>query len=186
MSRVLVLAVVLGAGLAAVTAQVSPQVPAIQAGPSDYLLFRFFFIHVMSVESAADNLKANGRDDAAARSKFRDAAKLTDAEAELLKSVAARCNADLEAHARTEVAAAVQNVKAQYPGVARASELPPAAAAQLNAVQARHEKIVADHVQALKSGLGPDRFQKLYEFVRGTEAPRIKEGPIPRPQARQK
>jgi len=182
----LLLAAVLLAGLVPVAAQVFPKVPTVQAGPSDYLLFRFFFIHVMSVESAADNLKANGRDDTAARSKFRDAAKLTDAEAELLKSTAARCNEDLETHARTEVAAAVQNIKAQHPGILRASDLPPAAAAQLNAVQARHEKIVADHVQALKSALGPDRFQKLYEFVRGTEAPRIKEGPIPLPQARQK
>lgn len=185
MPRVLLLAAVLVAGLAPVTAQVSPKAPAIQAGPSDYLLFRFFFIHVMSVESAADNLKANGRDDTAARSKFRDAAKLTGAEAELLKSVAGRCLADLEAHARTEVAAAVQNIKAQHPGILRASDLPPAAAAQLDAVQARHEEIVADHVQALKSALGAGRFQKLYEFVRGTEAPRIKEGSIPLPQARQ-
>ncbi len=140
----------------------------------------------MSVESFADNLRATHKDDTAARSKFRDAAMLTDGEASLLKGVARQCIADLDAHARTEVAAAVQSLKIQHPGVARASGLPPAAAAQLSALQARHAKIVTDHIQALKSGLGPDRFQKLYEFVRGTEAPRVKHGPVPLRQARQK
>ncbi len=148
MARVLLLVAVIVACVPPANAQVAAQAPAIQAGPSDYLLFRFFFAHVLSVVSFADDLKAAGKDDAAARARFKDAARLADTEAKLLKSAAARCSADLDAHARTEVATAVQNVRAQHPGVSRASDLPPAAAAQLNAVQ------------ALKAALGPDRFQK--------------------------
>ena len=169
-----------------VPAQIPSRAPAIQAGPSDSVLFRFFFLHVASVESIADNLKASGKNDLAARSKFARDAKLTEVEASLLKDVARRCNSGLEAHTRNEVAPAVQNLRAQNPAASRASALPPPAAAQLKELDRQHERIVTDHVQELKSAMGPERFQKLYEYVRGTEAPRIKQAPIPLPQARQK
>ena len=81
--------------------------PAIQAGPSDSVLFRFFFLHATSVDSIADNLKAFGKSDSAARSKFARDAKLTEVEAALLKDVAGRCNSGLEAHTRNELAPAV-------------------------------------------------------------------------------
>jgi hypothetical protein len=169
-----------------VPGQLPSRAPAIQAGPSDSVLFRFFFLHVTSVDSIADNLKASGKSDSAARSKFARDAKLTEVEAALLKDVARRCNSGLEAHTRNELAPAVQNLRAQNPTALRAADLPPAAAEQLKDLDRQHENIVMDHVQELKSALGPERFQKLYEYVRGTEAPRIKQAPIPLPQARQK
>ena len=167
-------------------AQIPSRALAIQAGPSDSVLFRFFFLHVASVDSIADNLKASGKSDSAARSKFARDAKLTDVEAGLLKDVAKRCNSGLEAHTRNEVAPAVQNLRAQNPTALKASALPPAAAEQLKDLDRQREKIVTDHVQELKSAMGPERFQKFYDYVRGTEAPRIKQAPIPLPQARQK
>jgi len=78
------------------------------------------------------------------------------------------------------------NLRAQNPTALRAADLPAAAAEQLKELDRQHENIVMDHVQELKSAMGPERFQKLYEYVRGTEAPRIKQAPIPLPQARQK
>ena len=165
--------------------QTSSRLPAIQTGPSDYALFRFFFLNVLSVESFADTLKSSGKDDTAARSKFMREAKLTEGEAALLKASARRCTDELEAHERNEAAPTVRNLKARYPAASKASALPPEAAAQLAQLQRRHEMIVTDCVQGLRVAMGPERFQKLYEFVRGTEAPRIRQAPAPLPQKRQ-
>lgn len=169
----------------AAPAQASSQSPAMRAGPSDYALFRFFFLDVLSVERFADNLKSSGKDDTAARSKFMREAKLTEAETALVKATAKRCTNDLDAYGRNEAAPAVRNLKARYPAAAKASALPLEAAAQLKQLQQRHEQIVTDCVQGLRAAMGPERFQKLYEFVRGTEAPRIRQAPAPLPQKRQ-
>lgn len=142
-------------------------------------------MNVQSVESFADSLKSSGKDDAPARSKFMREARLTAADAALLKATAKRCTAELEAHERNQIVPSVQSLKATYPAAAKASALPPEAAAQLAELQQRHEKIVTDCVQTLKTAMGPERFQKLYEFVRGTEAPRIRQAPAPLPQKKQ-
>ena len=165
--------------------QTSSQAPAIRTGLSDYALFRFFFLNVLSVESFADTLKSSGKDDTAARSKFMREAKLTEAETALVKATARRCTNDLEAYGSNEAAPAVRNLKTRYPAASQASALPPEAAAQLAQLQRRHEMIVTDCVQGLRVAMGPERFQKLYEFVRATEAPRIRQAPAPLPQKRQ-
>lgn len=163
----------------------SPQPPPIQIDPPDHVLFRFFFMNVLSVDSFADSLKASGKDDAMVRFKFMREAKLTPAENTLLITTAKRCTAELDAHERNQIAPAVQRLKQQYPRAAKASALPPEAAAQLAGLQRAQEQIVAACIETLKAGMGPERFQKLYGFVRGTESPRIRQAPAPLPQKKQ-
>ena len=40
---------------------------ALQGPPANHILFRFFFLHVLSTESFGDTLRAKGKSDTAAR-----------------------------------------------------------------------------------------------------------------------
>jgi hypothetical protein len=98
---------------------------------------------------------------------------LTDAEASLLKQVAASCRASLDAQSQAG-AAIVNQLRTSYP---KRSDLPPSAVQRIDALQAERERISSDCIQRLQNGMGTARFQRLYTFVRRTEAGSIKQSP---------
>jgi hypothetical protein len=138
------------AGVAAATiyrsfGQTTAQPPA--APIPDYTLFRFFFLHVVEVQNAADALKAQGKEDVATRTLVRRSAHLTNQEDALLESVAADCTSAYAAESKSGFA------PSPVPGVL--------------------QQIVTNCIAALQSGMGQARFQMLYNFVTATETPNI-------------
>jgi hypothetical protein len=82
----------------------------------------------MALESLADRVKAQGKDDTAMRATIKNAAKLTDQEADLLKQVARHCNTDYD----TETArgtSTVKDLRKQY----QSGSVSPAALSQQSA-----------------------------------------------------
>lgn len=159
-----------------------PPATAAEAGLSDYLLFHFFFEHVVAVEAAADRLRAAGKSSssAAARSHFKNIAKLTETEASLMKEIAQNCHDDYAA-ANKSLAASVKSIGAQYPP---GTPKPAAATQQLADLENQREQVVTGYMQRLQSGMGAARFQKFYSFVLNTEAPRIHHRTLPAPPPR--
>lgn len=136
----------------------------------DSVLFHFFFLHVASVEKAANSLKAQGKDDTIARGYFKSRAGLTDVETSLLKELAASCNADFATQSQAAVAQ-VNQLRAQY---GQPSSFPPAGLQRIKDLDAQRNGVITDCQQRLQTGMGAARYQRLYAFVRQTESPAVK------------
>jgi hypothetical protein len=138
----------------------------------DSTIFRFFFIHVMALETAADRLKAQGLEDDSMRQKLASEAALTGKEAALVKDVARSCNTDYESASRAAVAVA-RDLQKQYPNRATA---PPSVAAQVSALEAQRAQVITNCIETLQAGMPPSRFQMLHDWVVANEAPHITQG----------
>ena len=143
---------------AADTGQAPPSFPA-----KDISGFRAFFLQVTVLDSLADRLKAQGKDDNAVRGAIQKDARLTAQETSLLKEIAPQCNAAEAAQASSN-STVISGLRQQYPPVAGTA--PPAAVTQkLAALQAQRDAIIAGCIQQLKVGMGTERFLHLDLFV---------------------
>lgn len=136
---------------------------------TDTVVFTFFFKHVTVTESHADELTAKGKDDSSERHLFKTLAHLPDQEEALLKTTAADTETAMTAF-MANANSVMRGLKQQYPTKA---SLPPAAVQQLQALDSQKQQLVQTHMAALQAGMTPSRFQQVYNFVWGTEAPRI-------------
>jgi hypothetical protein len=123
--------------------------------------FRFFFVQVMAMESLADRVKAQGKDDTATRAAVQRAAQLTDQEAALLKQVAQQCNADYAAETARGTSA-VNNLRTQ---AQNASVTAAAVSQQISALEAQRASVIGACMQALETGMGFTRFLVLRGYV---------------------
>jgi hypothetical protein len=137
----------------------------------DSTYFRFFFIHVARLQSAADALKAQGKDDSAMRRLMANKALLTNQEFALLVSVAASCNTAYSAASKSGVAATKKLVQ-PYPN---ASALPLAVLQQISNLEAQRGQIITSCMANLQAQMGPPRYQVLRDFVVASEGPNIKQ-----------
>jgi hypothetical protein len=155
------------------------QTPAPPPAPTvpDNELFRFYFVHVAAVQKAADNLKAQGKEDMSMRVVMKNQARLTDQEFAFLVNLAANCNSAFAAESKNAVAA-LAPVKAKY---SNPSAIPPDVLQQMNALESQRQQVITDCIASLKSQMGPARFQALYDFVVTSEAPNINQPGVPRP-----
>lgn len=149
------------------------------------MLFRFFFLHIVTQERFADSASANAA--VFLRAQIKNDAHLTNQEYTFLKGIAQSCNDSYAAESKNGMAA-VQQLKTQYPA---ASAAPPEVLSQVNALEARRQQIILGCVQTLNAGMKPSRFEQLYGFVVATEGPRIKplapgaRGGAPQPSPKQ-
>lgn len=125
--------------------------------------FRAFFVEIMAVESLADKLKAQGKDDSTTRTAIQKAAKLTDSEASLLKAVAGQCNPDYDAEA-ARGRQVVTSLRQQYPGTTSVTA-PSAVTQQLSALAAQRSAVISGCMQQLGAGMGSGRFGILRTYV---------------------
>jgi hypothetical protein len=139
----------------------------------DSTYFRFFFIHVARLQSAADALKAQGKDDSAMRRLLANRALLTNQEFSLLVGVAAGCNSAYSAASKSGVAATKQLVQ-PYPN---ASALPPTVLQQISNLEAQRVEVITGCMANLQSQMGSSRYQVLRDFVVASEGPNIKQAP---------
>lgn len=123
--------------------------------------FRFFFIQVMSMESLADRVKAQGKDDTATRAAVQKAAQLTDQEAGLLKQIARQCNTDYEAETARGTGAVNDLRKQAQNGSVSAAAI----SQQLNTLEAQRAAIIGGCMQQLEIGMGFKRFLALRGYV---------------------
>jgi hypothetical protein len=138
--------------------------------------FRAYFVQVMAIESLADQLKAQGKDDTTVRGAIQKAAQLSDQEAGLLKQVAQPCNAAYAAQTALGTSA-VYSLRQQYPPVAGAS--PPAALTQqLAALEASRTAIISGCMQQLQTGMGRARFGYLDLYVLVRVGSKLKQGSL--------
>ncbi len=136
----------------------------------DYTLFRFFFVHVVRLQNAANALKAQGKKDLSARTLMRRKLHLTVHEDAVLEGLAANCAGAYSAASRSGVAA-VKQILQQYPDLSAA---PPEVVQQISDLETRRRSITTNCIANLQSQMGQLRFQMLYNFVVATEAPKIK------------
>jgi hypothetical protein len=139
--------------------------------------FRAYFVHIMAIESLADQLKAQGKDDTTVRGAIQKAAHLSDQEASLLKQVAQQCNAAYAVQTALGTNA-VNSLRQQYPPVAGAP--PPAAVTQqIAALEAQRTAIVAGCMQQLQTGMGHAHFGYLDLYVLAHVGSKLKQGSRP-------
>jgi hypothetical protein len=115
----------------------------------------------MAMESLADRVKAQGKDDTATRAAVQKAAQLTDQEAVLLKQVAQQCNSDYDAETARGVSA-VTDLRKQY---LSSSASPAAIAQQISALEAQRAAVIGGCMQELETGMGFKRFLVLRGYV---------------------
>lgn len=149
----------------------------------DTTAFRFFFLHVISVEATADKLREAGKSDGRARAYFRMRIGLTNREEELLKRLARQCNASYAAESHGG-AAIIAALKQQYPDP---SQAPAETVEQVANLEAQRTRVITTCMQELQEGMkitspvyhGGDRYSRyhmLYDWVMQFEAPAIKVG----------
>jgi len=156
-----------------------PFTPTPSSALSDYTLFRAFFAHVSGVETAADSLKARGQNDRPMRSAIKNSAGLNDREASLLREIAVSSQRDLRAFETDVMMPALRAFTAKHAKDRDPSRPPPQEdLQQASSLEAQRQKIVTDYMQRLKSGIGDARFQRLYDFVKRTEGPNIRQGTL--------
>jgi len=131
------------------------------------VLFRFFFLHIVTQDRFADSASAKGA--AFLRAQIKNDAHLTSQEFTFLDGIAKGCNDSYVAESKNGMMA-IQQLKTQYPA---ASPVPPEVLSQVNALEARRQQIILGCVQTLKVGMKPGRFEQLQKFVVATEGPRI-------------
>jgi hypothetical protein len=136
--------------------------------------FRAYFVQIMEIESAADQLKAQGKDDSVLRGTIQKAATLTDRETSLLKQIAGQCNNDYDAET-AQAMQAVNSLKQQNPGTTAATA-PPEVTQQLAALEAKRTAIVAGCMLSLKAGMGNARFNGLSLIVLVRIGSKLKQG----------
>jgi hypothetical protein len=130
----------------------------------------------MEIESLADRLKAQGKDDTTVRGVIQKDANLSGQEASLLKQVAQQCNTAYAAQTAAGTSA-VSSLRQQYPPVAGAPR-PAAVTQQLAALEAQRAAIVAGCMQQLQTGMGHDRFFNLDLYVLVHVASKLKQGSL--------
>jgi hypothetical protein len=145
--------------------------------PKETAGFRAYFAQIMAIESLADRLKAQGKDDTTARGAIQKDAGLSAQEAGLLKEVAQQCNADYAAQTAVGTSA-VNSLRQQYPPVAGAPS-PPAVTQQLAALEAQRTAIVAGCMQQLQTAMGHVRFGYLDLYVLVRVGRKLKQGSLP-------
>lgn len=139
--------------------------------------FRAYFVQIMDLESLADQLKAQGKDDTAVRGAIQKDARLTDQETSLLKQVAQQCNAADRAQATASMGVAA-SLRQQYPPVAGTTP-PTAVSQQLAALEAQRAGVISGCMQQLKGGMTHARFGYLDLYVLVHVASKLKHGAVP-------
>lgn len=132
----------------------------------DYVLYNHFLFRVTWLETQANNLKAQGKDDTFMRSWIKVNAGLTSAEEANLKAIAADCTAQNSA-----IVAAVQALAA-----ANAS---PANNQQALSLRSQQLQMIQSHVTQLQAAFGTARYSALDAFVRRTVKIAIGTAPPP-------
>jgi hypothetical protein len=160
---------VFGQAVAPASAEQAPIYPAKETAG-----FRAYFVEITRIESLADNLKAQGKDDTTVRGAVQKTARLSSQEVNLLKQVAQQCNAAYAAQAAAAISA-VNSLKQQYPPVAGVSS-PTAVTQQLTALEAQGTAIIAGCMQQLEAGMGRARFGYLDLYVLTHIASKMKQG----------
>jgi hypothetical protein len=114
--------------------------------------YNSFFFRVVWLEDEAGKVAVQGRDAGGIRSMIRKQAGLTAAEEAALKGVAADWN--------VRFSGIMTAARALMSDGARASTSPP-----LMALRNQRDRMIADHIDQLRSALGSDRFRLLNFFV---------------------
>lgn len=139
--------------------------------------FRAYFVRVAAIESLADQLKGEGKDDTAVRRTIQDDAGLSDQETTLLKQVAQQCNAAYSVHSAA-AASVVSGLRQQYPP-SSGRPAPPAVTRQLAALEAEGSAIIAGCMQQIAEWMGPARFGYFRGYVALSVARNLKQGAVP-------
>jgi hypothetical protein len=143
----------------------------------DSTYFRFFFIHVARLQTAADALKAQGKADGQMRYLIRSKAHLTSQEDALLRGVALNCNVAYAAASKSGVAATKELVQ-PFPN---ASAVPSEVLQQISNLEAQRAQVITGCMANLQSQMRPARYQMLRSFVIASEGPNIKQAAAPPP-----
>ncbi len=151
LSRILVLAALLGAGLPA---------PSQAQGQSTYpdsrlLVYDSLFFRVMWLEGQANKLVSQGKNDAFMRSAIRQQAGLTSQEEASLKAIAADWRANesaIETASKALIAAGARGPTS----------------ASLQSLAQQRKQMIADHINQLQTAFGPARFAVLDGYATST------------------
>lgn len=119
----------------------------------DYILYDHFMLRVVWLETQANNLKAQGKDDTFLRSYIKLQAGLTTSEESSLKSISADSQA--------QTTAIMNSAKALV-----AAGAIPATSQQVQALLSQRQQIVVNHMSQLQAAFGSARYAVLDAYVR--------------------
>lgn len=140
------------------------------------------FRHASALDQKAADLERRGLDGSGQRSLYRESAKLTEAQAARLSSIAADCVARVEEKDR-EALALIQAARARAAADLSSTkrELPPRPPADLTRLQRERDELISAAREDLRRALGEQEFQRFQRFVDEKIAPTIRQTPIAPP-----
>jgi hypothetical protein len=142
--------------------------------PSQRVVYRQFFKHVMFLEHQADLADKSGKDGSPLRNFHQNRARLTASETALMKQVA-QDNINAVDAVDGEISAEIKKFRDQYPGGKLAPNTPlPQPPAKLHDLQTQRDNIILAHLATLQAGFGSARFQALDAYVQNEFTPHIK------------
>ncbi len=148
-----------------------------------WVLFR----HMTTLEAKAVAAERRGEDGAPYRSVFRTSAKLTEAQAAQLSSIAADCVARVEEKDQ-EALAIIRAARAAVPqGTLKKDETPPEPPAELKRLQSERDELIDAARESLRRAFGDREFARFQGFVDEKIAPTIRRqkvapaGAVPQP-----
>jgi hypothetical protein len=144
-------------------APVPGQVPDSNAQPNDQDLYESFFAKVARLKEQSNNphvVISGGRSATLIVPKLQDLIGLTDSEVQLLYSTAL----DLVEKLRVLMQRRPSVFEARLQRI-ESGHLSPSLAKEFEEMDQEHSRLIADHVQRLKDGVGDKEFKSLERFV---------------------
>ncbi len=145
------------------------------AGPlPESVKYWVLFRHLTVLEAKALEVERHGKDGTPYRTMFRESAKLTEAQAARLSSIAADCIARVEEKDR-EALAIIHAARAAVPsGKWKKDEIPLEPPAELGRLQRERDELIDAARENLHLALGDKEFARLQGFVDEKIAPTIR------------
>ncbi|MFL6195538.1 MAG: hypothetical protein ACJ75H_15285 [Thermoanaerobaculia bacterium] len=164
----------LGLGWSPLSAAEGPPPKPTAAALPESIKYWVLFRHLTTLEAKATEVEKRGQDGAPYRSVYRAGAKLTDAQAARLSSIAADCVASVEEKDR-EALSIIRAARALAPrGRLEKDAVPPEPPAELKRLQAERDELIDAAREDLHRAFGDKEFARFQGFVDEKIAPTIR------------
>jgi hypothetical protein len=138
----------------------------------NWVRYRFFFLHLASLDKLAADQEAKGKDGKAWRTHAQRAAGLSEEEGKIMKQIAFECN-----QAASDVTAQADALMATYRTQVAAAPTAVPPAEQRRQLAEQKIQIINAHIDRLRSMLGDTAFQKLDTYLKETFKAEVRTSP---------
>jgi hypothetical protein len=162
-------------------APLSPQENAPQVGPvPQSVVYRHLFHHIVLLNQQAQEAELQGNDGSALRTLYQRLAKLSDEQAHTLDKIATNCDLQVES-INNDAKRIIYQYREQSAKTSQ-GQPEPQMAAELTDLQGKHDAVILQSRESLRTALGDTEFQRFDQFVQKIITPQFSQSKLGFPQ----